>query len=132
MGRVEIPVSVSLDSDPRKVQAVLEEIARAHPSVLKNPQPLVSFAGFSPASLDFSIYLFVADITATLAITNEIKFTIIERLRAEHIPIPHPPRELIVKARGPEEMAEALLAKSGPATQTRARQPARRRKPVQK
>ncbi|RUY15702.1 mechanosensitive ion channel, partial [Mesorhizobium sp. M7A.F.Ca.CA.001.13.2.1] len=53
LGRVDIKVGVAYGSDVKQVHAVLLEIARSHPMVLKNPEPFVLFSNFGPAALEF-------------------------------------------------------------------------------
>ncbi len=88
LGRVEIRVGVSYDSDPRSVQQMLLEIVRAQPQALKNPEPVVSFLGFGVSSLDFEVRAFLADVTNQGNFMNEVRFQIYERFRTEGIDIP--------------------------------------------
>jgi small-conductance mechanosensitive channel len=96
LGRTEIKVSVAFDADARRVHEILREIAGAHPLVLKNPEPFVSFNGFGDYSLDFEILIFLADITSGGGVKNEIRFTILERLKEEGIQMPSSPRKVRV------------------------------------
>ncbi|MDN2580402.1 mechanosensitive ion channel domain-containing protein [Aquibium sp. ELW1220] len=97
LGRVEIKIGVAYGTDPRKVHALLLEIARGHPMVLKNPEPFVFFANFGESSLDFEIRLFLADITSGLTVQNDIRFAIVEAFEREGIEIPFPQRDLNLK-----------------------------------
>ena len=100
LGRVEIKVGVAYGTDPRKVHALLLDIARSHPMVLKNPEPFVFFANFGDSSLDFEIRLFLADITSGLGVQNEIRFSIVEAFEREGIEIPFPQRDVNIKGAG--------------------------------
>ena len=62
LGRVDIKVGVAYDSDAKRAYAILLDIARNHPLVLKNPEPFVLFANFGPAALEFEIRVFLADV----------------------------------------------------------------------
>jgi len=93
LGRIEIKVGVAYGTDPRKVHALLLDIARGHPMVLKNPEPFVFFANFGPTALEFEIRLFLADITSGLTVQNDIRFAIVEAFATEGIDIPFPPRD---------------------------------------
>ena len=100
LGRVEIKVGVAYGTDPRKVHALLLDIARSHPMVLKNPEPFVFFANFGESSLDFEIRLFLADIMNGLGVQNEIRFSIVEAFEREGIEIPFPQRDVNIKGAG--------------------------------
>ncbi|MBW8319095.1 MAG: mechanosensitive ion channel family protein [Rhizobium sp.] len=94
LGRIEIPVSVSYDADPRRVMDLLMEIALSHPGLLRNPEPVVLFNGFGASSLDFELRGFIGDVLGGLPIKNEIRVTILERFRAEKIQMPYPHQEV--------------------------------------
>jgi potassium efflux system protein len=118
LGRVEIKIGVAYGTDPRKVHAILLDIARSHPMVLKNPEPFVFFANFGESSLDFEIRLFLADILNGLAVQNDIRFAIVDAFEREGIEIPFPQRDLHIKGAGitvaaaqpPQEPAAVLPA----------------------
>ena len=48
LGRVDIKVGVAYGSDVKRAHAVLLDIAKSHPLVLKNPEPFVLFCQFRP------------------------------------------------------------------------------------
>lgn len=125
LGRVDIPVGVSYDADPREVHRVLTEIAEAHPTILKNPAPMAVFTGFGDSSLDFELRFFLADVMSQLDIQNDIRFAIYERFKEEGIEIPFPQRDLHIrsgdvaaageKPKSPPK-ARKVAAKTPPAT----------------
>jgi len=88
LGRVDIRVGVAYGTDVRRVQEILLEITRAHPTVLKNPEPFVQFANFGPAALEFEIRFFLADITSSGGVQNDIRFAIMDAFNREGIEIP--------------------------------------------
>jgi small-conductance mechanosensitive channel len=92
LGRMEIRVGVAYDSDAHKAHAVLTEIARGHPLVLKNPEPFVQFANFGPAALEFEMRIFLADITSSGTVQNDLRFAILDAFQRENIEIPSTPR----------------------------------------
>lgn len=94
LGRIEIPVSVSYDSDPRRVMELLMDIALAHQGLLRNPEPVVIFNGFGLSSLDFELRGFVGDVLGALPVKNELRVMIFERFRAEEIMMPYPHQEV--------------------------------------
>src|SRR5690606_10911495 len=44
LGRVDVPIGVSYDCDPRRIIAILDEVAGGHDLVLNNPAPVIYFA----------------------------------------------------------------------------------------
>ncbi|WP_274628477.1 mechanosensitive ion channel family protein [Arvimicrobium flavum] len=103
LGRVDIKVNLAYGSDVRKAHAVLLDIARSHPMVLKNPEPFVLFANFGPAALEFEIRVFLADITNGGAVQNDIRFQVVETFAQEHLEIPSAPRAVVESK--PDELA---------------------------
>lgn len=92
LGRVEIKVGVAYGSDVKRVHAILLEIARGHPLVLKNPEPFVLFTNFGPAALEFEIRVFLADVLNGAIVQNDIRFAVLDAFESEHIEIPSTPR----------------------------------------
>lgn len=97
LGRVDVPIGVSYDSDPRKLIEILTEIARGHELVLRNPEPVVHFSGFGESSLDFVLKCHISDVLTGITVRTELSLRIFERLKVENIEIPFPQRDLNVK-----------------------------------
>ena len=97
MGRVRVPVGVAYGTDPRRVEAILLEIAKSHPQVLKDPGPSVVFMGFGPDSIDFEIRAFMKDVGYVLAIKSEMNYEITEAFSKEGIEIPFAQRDINIK-----------------------------------
>lgn len=95
LGRIDIKVGVAYGSDVKRVHAILLEIARGHPLVLKNPEPFVLFGNFGPAALEFEIRVFLADVLNGNIVQNDIRFAILEAFSGEHIEIPSTPRAAV-------------------------------------
>lgn len=96
LGRVDIPLKVAYGVDARHVHKILDAIARAHPQVLRNPEPLV-LVNLGDAALEFEIRIFLADITSQSAITNELKFQILEAFETEGVAVSFAPRDFFPK-----------------------------------
>ncbi|MFK0687512.1 mechanosensitive ion channel domain-containing protein [Mesorhizobium sp. IMUNJ 23033] len=97
LGRVDIKVGVAYGSDVKRVHALLLEIARSHPLVLKNPEPFVLFTNFGAAALEFEIRVFLADVLNGAIVQNDIRFTVLDVFDSEHIEIPSTPRAEVKK-----------------------------------
>jgi potassium efflux system protein len=94
LARSEIPVSVSYDSDPKRVMEILLELVQAIPKVLRNPEPHVEFLRFGPSSLDFEMRFYLADLSDGMPIRNNLRIAILNRFKREGIEMPYPQQEL--------------------------------------
>lgn len=95
IGRSEIPVSVSYDTEPQKVIDILLELVDQIPEVLRNPEPHVEFLSFGPSSLNFELRFHLADMGEGLRIRNNLRIAILKRFRDEGIDIPFPQQEIV-------------------------------------
>lgn len=111
LGRVDVPVGVSYDSDPRRLIDILIEIAQGHELVLRNPEPVVHFSGFGESSLDFVLKCHVADVLTGIGVKTELSLRIFERLKAENIEIPFPQRDLNIKLGDDNEPVTVIAEK---------------------
>ena len=96
-GRITIPVGVGYGSDPAAVREILIACAREHRLVLSEPAPFVLFMDFGASSLDFELRCFLADISNGLVVRSDLRFAILERLRAAKIEIPFPQRDVTIR-----------------------------------
>ncbi|WP_250940902.1 mechanosensitive ion channel family protein [Allorhizobium sonneratiae] len=103
LGRVDVKIGVSYDSDPTHVMRVLQEAAATYEGVLRNPEPFVIFQNFGNSSLDFQLCFFIGDVLNALSIKNGVRVRIFERFREEGIEIPFPRQDLTVTMVRPPE-----------------------------
>jgi len=97
--RSEIPVSVAYGTDPQKVMAILLEIARSVPEVLRNPEPHVDFTAFGASSLDFELRFFLADYSDGIPIRASVRTEILKRFEEEGIDIPYTRQDIMILPR---------------------------------
>lgn len=114
LGRADVAIGVDYSADPRRVMEILLEIGKAHPKVLRNPEPAVLFLNFGESSLDFELRVFLGDVLNGASVKNELRLAIFERFRDEQIGIPFPQRNVTVHFDGqpPETIAKPDEEKS--------------------
>ena len=88
-----LKVSVSYDSDSRKVEKILLDVVGGHSSVLKNPAPFVLFKNFGDDGLEFEIYYwFELRKGSGAKISSDMRHHISAVFKREGIDIPYPQR----------------------------------------
>jgi small-conductance mechanosensitive channel len=98
--RVDLQIGVDYNESISRVMEVLRTVAEAHPAVLDEPTPLVTFTGFGESSLNFMIGAWGTK-EDFLTIKNELPRWIKEAFDREGIEIPYPHRVLkILKDEG--------------------------------
>ena len=85
IGRVDVTFTVPAMSDPEHIVDVLMETANVTEGVLKNPSPWVSFSSFDSNNFNFTLAIYVPDITATVTVSNKIRFEAYKRFSDEGI-----------------------------------------------
>ena len=95
--RVDLAVGVSYDTDVELLRKTLLEVAEANPSVLKEPEPFVYFAGYGESSLDFQLRAFLRDIGMRIRVVSELRFAVWFALKDVGIQMPFPQRDLHIK-----------------------------------
>ena len=99
---LSIPVSVSYQADPEKVEAVLVDEAKKAvgeiPGLLGHPEPFVRFIpGFGDSSLDFTLICQVEEFVDQYPVQHELRKRIFKRFKAEDLEIPYPHRTVYLR-----------------------------------
>ncbi len=92
--RRDVLVGVAYGSDTELVAKTLQEIADAHPHVLKVPGPNVLFDNFGASSLDFILRVWIDDIGVVLTVLSELRHSVDKAFRERDIEISFPQMDL--------------------------------------
>jgi potassium efflux system protein len=98
--RVRVSVGVAYGSDPAKVRDTLLEIARAHPMVLKDPEPVVFFKSFGESNLEFDLAVWLEQPDPEPTVSSDLRFEIHRVFGERKIKIPFPQREVTLRHEG--------------------------------
>ncbi|MCK5831616.1 MAG: mechanosensitive ion channel [Methylococcales bacterium] len=96
--RIVIPVGVSYDADEALTKRLLIQLVKEAPLVLQDPEPSVYFIGFGDSSLDFSVRVFVRELSDRLPVTDDLHRKIRQVFKEHNIEIPFPQRDLHIKS----------------------------------
>jgi len=107
--RLVIPVGVAYGTDPKRVIALLQDVAAGLPGVSSFPKAVVAFMGFGDSSLDFQVRAWIEDGDQLIEMRNQLGISIEAALREAGIEIPFPQRTLHLRSE------EALQPEGGAA-----------------
>ncbi len=96
--RLRVKVGVAYGSDLDKVHAVLEDVARTHPDVCREPAPRVRFRAFGDSSLDHELLCWVEKPVLRGRTLHRLNTAVYKRFRAEGIEIPFPQRDVHLRS----------------------------------
>jgi small-conductance mechanosensitive channel len=93
-----LTVGASYQCAPQKVLDMLLQVARQHPSVLKDPSPMAFFIGFGESSLDFELKFWLDDPLVGKRVTSELGCQIWQAFAENGVEIPYPQRDLHIRS----------------------------------
>ena len=99
--RIELSVGVAYGTDPKRVIALLTEVAGNHPLGAKNPPPQTLMTELGSDSLNFSVRLWTDEYDQWLQIKSDLAVAITDALAEAKIAIPFPQRDLHLQSIDP-------------------------------
>ncbi len=96
--RIDLPVSVAYDSDPRRVIELLRRVAANHPDVLREPAPAAFCLGFGTSGLGFELRVWTGRFERGDSIRSELAEAVCTALTEAKIPFPQ--REVWLRMAG--------------------------------
>lgn len=98
LGRIEIPIGVSYDSDIEKARELILTAANEHPRSSKNPLPKCHLREFSDSSVNFILHFWLDDVTKGIYEPHsDVMRSIWKKFKTHNITIPFPQRDLHIK-----------------------------------
>jgi small-conductance mechanosensitive channel len=114
--RLDVNVGVAYGTDPRKVLALLMDVARATPGIATEPEPTILFSGFGASSLDFGIRAWTNNFGDWVKIRSDLTVRVHDALKQAGIEIPFPQQDLhlrSVSTEAKEGLASLVPRKEG-------------------
>lgn len=108
LGRLEIKIGVSYESDVLAVKEILLRCAGNHPLVMQTPQPVVLFREFGDNSLNFELRCIVKDVNQRLSVQSALMFAIFQEFKQAGVEIPFPQRVVHLDAKADAAILERL------------------------
>jgi len=98
VGRIEIPVGVSYNSDLELVQKLMLDAAREYKSTVEDPSPKCYLREFGDSSVNFALLFFIDDVTpGRMEPQSDVMFAIWKKFKDNKIEIPFPQRDIHIK-----------------------------------
>lgn len=99
----KIDIGISYGSDWRLAKKIMTEEARAHPRILKNPQPFVMMDKYSEFSINLKLWIWLKHALDREQVRSDLLEAIKDRFEKEGVEIPFPYRTLVYKKEIPTE-----------------------------
>jgi small-conductance mechanosensitive channel len=98
--RIRIPIGVAYNSDLKKVEDILVEVANSNSLVLKSPEPRARLRAFGDSSIDFELLCWVNDPRDRGLVTHQVMNEIFTAFQKESVSIPFPQRDVHLTSTG--------------------------------
>ena len=94
--RIRLSVPVAYDSDLEQVRRIMDEVAKTHPSTLKEPAPEVRIVATREYALEYQLLVWIVDPRQRGRVESALRWELVRRFREEGVAIPYPQREVRV------------------------------------
>ena len=88
--RLKLPIGTSYDDDHRLVMRTLLEVASTYPLIMQDPPPDVRLENFGEYSIDYQLYVWIANPLLGARVKNELHQAILDAFAEHGITIPFP------------------------------------------
>jgi small-conductance mechanosensitive channel len=92
--RVDLPVGVNYGADPKKVIELLQQVARAHADVLREPAPRALFMGYGDSSINFELRVWPSQFNQAAQVKSDLAAAVYTAVNAAGMSFPFPQREV--------------------------------------
>lgn len=96
--RLDVNVGVSYSSDLDTVLEALNEVAKEHPNVMKNPKHQVHLTEFGDSSWNMQLRVWLPNVKERYVLRDELNQAIVRKFSDYDIEIPFPQRDLHVRS----------------------------------
>jgi len=114
INRVVLNVGIAYGSDTELATRLLLKVARDHPLVLDDPEPVATFEEFGASSLDFVLRAHLPTMDSRLAVIHELHMAVDREFRAAGIEIAFPQQDIHLRS---VDTALPLLRAAPPSAQ---------------
>lgn len=111
--RLHVRVGVAYGSDTALVEKTLLDVGKAHPLILADPPPRVSFTGFQDSALGFDLLVWTDQPAKNMPIISDLNFAVDRAFREKGITIPFPQQDLHVRSSIPLPFGDSLKEGKG-------------------
>jgi len=108
--RIVINVGIAYASNTVQARLSMQEVVLAHPNVLQDPGPVVTFEAFGDSTLNFVIRAYLASLDVRLETIHQLHEQLHQRLGEDGIEIAFPQRDLNI--RSVDVAAQAFFGKA--------------------
>ncbi len=102
VNRIVINVGIAYGSDTERARNLLLKIAREHPLLLKDPEPVASLEGFGDSALNLVLRAFLPSFENRLNTIHALHTAIHREFAAAGLEIPFPQRDLHIRSLVPD------------------------------